>query len=184
MDAEQLRDFFNTNTSKDRTKDTATILSVEGRLYPVDIFYVKGKDEILFNFMFDLKSFTLIYREKLFSFHFHDIIIKQEFIRKFSMEANFDCTINQFPNVLADPVADYVKAVVDTALKIHESEETGDILAFLTGMEEVDRAVSLLNEHARLVKEGRREYPISWKTSHTPIMYCVYRIKTEKKNNF
>ncbi|XP_043283475.1 probable ATP-dependent RNA helicase DHX35 isoform X2 [Venturia canescens] len=95
VDAEQLRDFLNTNTTKDRTSDTATILSVEGRLYPVDVFYVR------------------------------------------------------------DPVADYVKAVVDTALKIHESEETGDILAFLTGMEEVDRAVSLLNEHARLVKEGK-----------------------------
>ncbi|XP_046629078.1 probable ATP-dependent RNA helicase DHX35 [Neodiprion virginianus] len=35
VDAEQLRDFFNTNTSKDTSKDSATIISVEGRLYPI-----------------------------------------------------------------------------------------------------------------------------------------------------
>lgn len=42
VDAEQLRDFFNTNTIKDSTKDTAVILTIEGRLYPVDIFFIKG----------------------------------------------------------------------------------------------------------------------------------------------
>ncbi|XP_063980646.1 probable ATP-dependent RNA helicase DHX35 [Diachasmimorpha longicaudata] len=97
VDAEELRDFFNGNTSKDAGRDTACILSVEGRLYPVDIFYV------------------------------------------------------------AEPVPDYVKGVVDTALKIHENEEPGDILAFLTGMDEVDRAVSLLQEHGKLVKEGKQK---------------------------
>lgn len=44
VDAEQLRDFFNTDTTKDSKKDTAVILSVEGRVYPVDLFYVKGYD--------------------------------------------------------------------------------------------------------------------------------------------
>ncbi|XP_034189179.2 putative ATP-dependent RNA helicase DHX35 isoform X1 [Osmia lignaria lignaria] len=97
VDAEQLRDFFNTNTTKDSTKDTAIILTVEGRLYPVDIFYVK------------------------------------------------------------EPVANYVTSVVDTALKIHETEESGDILAFLTGLDEVDQAVSLLSEHAKLIKEGKQK---------------------------
>lgn len=57
-----------------------------------------------------------------------------------------------------DPVADYVKAVVQTALKIHDNEESGDILAFLTGMDEVDYAVSLLSDHAKLIKEGKRKY--------------------------
>jgi ATP-dependent RNA helicase DDX35 len=42
VDAEQLYSFFNHNSSKDLTKDTAVIMSVEGRLYPVDIHYVKG----------------------------------------------------------------------------------------------------------------------------------------------
>ncbi|KAG8039035.1 hypothetical protein G9C98_003342, partial [Cotesia typhae] len=97
VDAEELRDYFNISTSKDPKDSTSTILSVEGRLYPVDIFYVK------------------------------------------------------------EPVPDYVKAVVDTALKIHSNEEPGDILAFLTGMDEVDRAVSLLKEHAELIKEGKQK---------------------------
>lgn len=88
VDAEQLRDFFNFNVSKDSKRDTAVIISVQGRLYPVDVFYVK------------------------------------------------------------EPVPDYVKASVDTAMKIHECEPKGDILIFLTGHEEVDRAVSLLKEHA------------------------------------
>ena len=57
-----------------------------------------------------------------------------------------------------EPVADYVQAVVNTALNIHKTEEPGDILAFLTGLEEVDRAVSLLSEHARIIKDGERTY--------------------------
>ncbi|CAB3982885.1 probable ATP-dependent RNA helicase DHX35 [Paramuricea clavata] len=40
MDAEMFRDFFNTNITKDKSKDTAAILSVEGRTFPTDIYYV------------------------------------------------------------------------------------------------------------------------------------------------
>jgi ATP-dependent RNA helicase DDX35 len=47
---------------------------------------------------------------------------------------------------ISDPVPDYVKAAVDTVTLIHEHEPSGDVLAFLTGQEEVDRAVSLLKE--------------------------------------
>lgn len=39
MDAEQFFNFFNHNTSRDPTKDTATIISLEGRMYPVDFLY-------------------------------------------------------------------------------------------------------------------------------------------------
>lgn len=48
----------------------------------------------------------------------------------------------------ADPVPDYVQESVNTVIKIHEQEDDGDILVFLTGQEEVDRAVILLNQHA------------------------------------
>lgn len=61
---------------------------------------------------------------------------------------------------VAEPVADYVKALVDTALKINQAEEPGDILAFLTGMEEVDRAVQLLSEHAKIAKEGQCKFEL------------------------
>ncbi|KAI7892139.1 P-loop containing nucleoside triphosphate hydrolase protein [Mucor mucedo] len=41
MDAEQFYKFFNHNASKDRSKDTATIVSLEGRMFPVDILYAE-----------------------------------------------------------------------------------------------------------------------------------------------
>ncbi|KAL1124315.1 hypothetical protein AAG570_002083, partial [Ranatra chinensis] len=88
MDAESLRDFFRNQDGIGKDKNTATIMSVEGRLYPVDIFYLR------------------------------------------------------------EPVADYVKGVVETVVKIDEREAPGDILAFLTGQDEVDRAVSLLMQYS------------------------------------
>ncbi|XP_051160158.1 probable ATP-dependent RNA helicase DHX35 [Leptopilina boulardi] len=97
VDAEELRDFFNLNTSKNSKDNTATVMSVEGRLHGVDIYYSQ------------------------------------------------------------EPVADYVQSVVDTALNIHKTEEAGDILAFLTGLDEVDKAVSLLSEHAKLIKDGEHQ---------------------------
>ena len=38
LDAELFRDFFN-NSDDDASKDTAAVLSVEGRMFPVDIYY-------------------------------------------------------------------------------------------------------------------------------------------------
>lgn len=42
MDARALQSFFNLNETVDAKKDTAVILSVHGRQFPVDIFYLKG----------------------------------------------------------------------------------------------------------------------------------------------
>jgi ATP-dependent RNA helicase DDX35 len=39
LDAEEFYDFFNSNTTKDSSKDTASIISLEGRMYPVDVLY-------------------------------------------------------------------------------------------------------------------------------------------------
>uniref|UniRef100_A0A023F1F8 RNA helicase n=2 Tax=Triatoma infestans TaxID=30076 RepID=A0A023F1F8_TRIIF len=84
VDAEHIQEFFNLNTENDSTKNTSTILTVEGRLYPVHIYYLK------------------------------------------------------------EPAADFIKALVDTVIKIHRTEPAGDILGFLTGQEEVDLAVKLI----------------------------------------
>ncbi|XP_010165678.1 probable ATP-dependent RNA helicase DHX35, partial [Antrostomus carolinensis] len=73
LDAEKFRDFFNQNETGDPSKDTSVILTVEGRTFPVDIFYIQS------------------------------------------------------------PVPDYIKSTVETAMKIHQMENDGDILAFLTG---------------------------------------------------
>ncbi|KAH3778420.1 hypothetical protein DPMN_179878, partial [Dreissena polymorpha] len=89
LDAEEIKDFFNRNDSEDPSKDTAAILSIEGRAYPVDIHY------------------TL------------------------------------------DPVPDYIKATVETICKIHRHEKPGDVLAFLTGMDEVNKVTSMLIEEAK-----------------------------------
>lgn len=39
LDAEEMKDFFETNTTKDSTQDTAAIISIEGRTFPVGILF-------------------------------------------------------------------------------------------------------------------------------------------------
>jgi ATP-dependent RNA helicase DDX35 len=48
---------------------------------------------------------------------------------------------------LKEPCPDYIKETVSTIMKIHRKEKPGDILAFLTGQDEVHQAISLLREH-------------------------------------
>ncbi|NXC43556.1 DHX35 helicase, partial [Penelope pileata] len=99
LDAEKFRDFFNQNDTGDPSKDTSVILTVEGRTFPVDIFYIQS------------------------------------------------------------PVPDYIKSTVETAMKIHQTENDGDILAFLTGQEEVETVVSMLIEQARaLSRTGMKKH--------------------------
>ncbi|MEQ2178185.1 hypothetical protein GOODEAATRI_011269, partial [Goodea atripinnis] len=99
LDAKKFHEFFNLNESGDPNKDTCGILTVEGRTFPVDIFYT------------------------------------------------------------VSPVPDYVKATVETVMKIHEMEDDGDVLAFLTGQEEVEKVVSLLQDHARsLSRYGMKKH--------------------------
>jgi ATP-dependent RNA helicase DDX35 len=96
MDTELFYDFFNFR-SKSNPKDTAVILSVQGRVYENQIFY------------------------------------------------------------LDDPCPDYVRATVDTVMKIHHKEPQGDILAFLTGQEEIAQAIRTLREHMELTNVSEEE---------------------------
>lgn len=96
FEAETVYKFFNKNETFDKSQDTSVIISVEGRNYPVDIFY------------------------KL------------------------------------ESVPDYVKASVDTAIKIHLNEAPGDILIFLTGQEEVETAASMLKDYSRDMKNNSK----------------------------
>lgn len=89
LNAEEMKDFFNTSSSENSNKDTAAILSVEGRNFPVDIHYT------------------------------------------------------------IDPVPDYLKATVDTITRIHHQEKEGDILAFLTGQDEVETVTRQLIDVAK-----------------------------------
>ncbi|XP_030068758.1 putative ATP-dependent RNA helicase DHX35 [Microcaecilia unicolor] len=94
LDAEKFKDFFNQNETSDPSKDTSAILTIEGRTFPVDIFYTQS------------------------------------------------------------PVPDYVKCTVETVMKIHQTEKDGDVLAFLTGQEEVETVVSMLIEQARIMSRS------------------------------
>nr|XP_039250011.1 probable ATP-dependent RNA helicase DHX35 [Styela clava] len=99
IDAEKFFDFF--NVKDEQENDSCAILSVEGRVHPVETFYS------------------------------------------------------------VDPVPDYVTATVKTIMEIHLSPKEGDILAFLTGQEEVDRAVAQVQEQARsAAKNGMKKYLI------------------------
>ncbi|KAF2855777.1 ATP dependent RNA helicase-like protein [Plenodomus tracheiphilus IPT5] len=44
------------------------------------------------------------------------------------------------------PTNNYVEEAVETVMKIHKSEDEGDILVFLTGREEIDDALELLSD--------------------------------------
>lgn len=58
-----------------------------------------------------------------------------------------------------DPVPDYVTATVETIMKIHVSSNHGDVLAFLTGRDEVDKAVTMTVERARAAAaNGMKKY--------------------------
>ena len=97
LDAEKVRDFFNTNVSGDPSQDDVAILSVEGRMFPINIFYS------------------------------------------------------------LDPVPDYVQATIETAMKIHRNEPPGDILAFLTGQDDIGTVVrALINEARQQPRDAMR----------------------------
>lgn len=42
VDAEEIQYFFNFNKTNDKAKDTSVIMSVAGRMYSVEIFYLQG----------------------------------------------------------------------------------------------------------------------------------------------
>lgn len=84
LDTQRFASFFLDGDSEDPCK----IISLEGRLYPVEIFY------------------------------------------------------------LEEPAPDYVNKAIETAFQIHTQEPDGDILVFLAGREEIDRAMQALSERA------------------------------------
>lgn len=60
VDADQLYNFFNFNTTNNKEKDTAAVISVEGRTHPVDIHYLEGKlEDFLLKFLFYVHSVSL-----------------------------------------------------------------------------------------------------------------------------
>lgn len=52
-----------------------------------------------------------------------------------------------------EPVSDYLLAAVSTVLIIHEKEPPGDILVFLTGQDDIDAALKLLNDEIQHLRK-------------------------------
>ncbi|TLD39738.1 ATP dependent RNA helicase [Venturia nashicola] len=91
LQAEEFLSFFAGNEADDGEDlggSVARIISLEGRMYPVDVHY------------------------------------------------------------LEEPAEDYVERAVKTIFDIHDREPDGDILLFLTGREEIDRAIQMISEQA------------------------------------
>ncbi|OBT56145.1 ATP-dependent RNA helicase DDX35 [Pseudogymnoascus sp. 24MN13] len=96
LQAEEFLTFFtaeDTATAKDASgtesgKDAGAIISLEGRMYPVDILYTES------------------------------------------------------------PAEDYLEMAIQTVFDIHTKEPEGDILVFLTGREEIDKAVQAISERS------------------------------------
>ncbi|ALC38952.1 CG3225 [Drosophila busckii] len=63
---------------------------------------------------------------------------------KLSIEGRMHAVNHYYLN---EPCADYVRETVETVWKLHQKEPPGDILAFLTGQEEVLEALDLLREY-------------------------------------
>ncbi|KEG15222.1 RNA helicase [Trypanosoma grayi] len=57
-----------------------------------------------------------------------------------------------------EPQADYVEAAVSALLQIHEKEEPGDVLCFLTGQEEIEDAKRILEQRIKLLPNHVRDF--------------------------
>jgi ATP-dependent RNA helicase DHX8/PRP22 len=81
--------------------------------------------------------------------------------QKFS-EYFFNCPVVTVPGKLypvqllysVDQPVNYLDSSVQTALDIHVREPPGDILLFMTGQEEILKAISMLEERVKALEEG------------------------------
>ena len=95
-------------------------------------------------FKFLMKCFLL---SPLFLFFLHSICFPPPL-----------CCRRTFPvdiiHSLDDHSEDYRAAAVDTAVELHCSQPDGDILVFLTGQAEIDKAVAAINDAIRALPAG------------------------------
>ncbi|CAG9573052.1 unnamed protein product [Danaus chrysippus] len=73
-----------------------------------------------------------------------------------------------------EPVPDYVKATVDSVIKIHENEPFGDILAFLTSQEEILTALESLQSYAQTNNQTNKSHFPSGISRSTMIVLPMY----------
>ena len=80
------------------------------------------------------------------------------------------------------PVADYLKATIDTVMGIHKEGGPGDVLAFVTGQDEVETVVSQLIEQARTLPRGFQYLKVLPMYSGLPHSEQMQVFKTTPRN--
>lgn len=68
-----------------------------------------------------------------------------------------NCVIYAFPQRIypvdvyysQNPVENYLESSIDTVFNLHKKEPSGDILLFLTGRDEIEKAVQMINNRQR-----------------------------------
>lgn len=122
MDAESFKNFFNHNSTRDKSKDTSAIMSITGRTYPVDIFYSEKP-------------------------------VRDPAARLPPVRPARPQPVVPSRSLLGFlKVPNYIEATVKTVFDIHQAEKAGDILAFLTGQDEVDAVCEKLRERAEEIE--------------------------------
>ncbi|KAI9219158.1 putative ATP dependent RNA helicase [Blastocladiella britannica] len=61
---------------------------------------------------------------------------------------------------LSKPCLDYLTAAVDTVLDLHQREPLGDVLVFLTGRDDIERAAQMLADRAKVVPSAFALLPL------------------------
>ena len=85
---------------------------------------------------------------------------------------------------LSEPVSDYIRCTVETALRIHREESGGDILCFLPSGEDIDRAIHLAED---LSSENRDRKQVAFLPLYGSLPYqmqaLVFQPKTSAESN-
>lgn len=104
--------------------------------------------EILFGLVKDLAR----YRKDLKLIISSATLDLEKFAQYFDNAPRFSIPGRRYPVDIyytLQPEADYLEAAVLTILQIHITQEPGDVLVFLTGQEEIDSAVEMLQQRTR-----------------------------------
>lgn len=79
------------------------------------------------------------------------------------------------------PEADYIDACVVTILQIHVTQDSGDILVFLTGQEEIETALESLTERTRRLGTRIKELLILPIYANLPsdmqVRSCIFQVQ-------
>ena len=88
---------------------------------------------------------------------------------------------------LSEPVADYIRCAVETALSIHHQENGGDILCFLPSGEDIDRAIKWAEDSIATVEAPKNKQNVAFLPLYGALPYQmqarVFQPKASSERN-